>query len=373
MGAVRRIKADDEARWRELKMRVKTEERTHFPWAVKEPLLRETGGRCAHCGVELDRYTNLSVDHVIPLNKGGSNDPENLTVLCDDCNLEKSDMVIPPSVWYPYLSKTKKKTLMERMRTYMNETDYLDESCLMPSDIFRVEVPVNPVRKCSAGLRIMRMPVYIQGLRMNRDDAFAWLMKYKQSLSYQDAAVMVKHPAELRTPCYLLTKGSLEVAVCDPWIVHEWDEEEQNYRNEIIVDWFFSPDLPKRDYLPETLSYMVAGVESYIAGAMSIGMKGACPVLFRIRCFTSDRFCTPVFDMLKGTRNDGMYLVGKKHQEAKIRDMGNIRIIGKPSVCRELKKALDEQYPDKEMSLKDAMRLNGELNKRLEGGKEKTQ
>ena len=138
-------------------MRVKTEERTHFPWAVKEPLLRETGGRCAHCGVELDRYTNLSVDHVIPLNKGGSNDPENLTVLCDDCNLEKSDMVIPPSVWYPYLSKTKKKTLMERMRTYMNETDYLDESCLMPSDIFRVEVPVNPVRKCSAGLRIMQI------------------------------------------------------------------------------------------------------------------------------------------------------------------------------------------------------------------------
>lgn len=44
-------------------MRTRVEERTFFSWEVKERLLKETGGKCAHCGTPLDRYTNLTVDH----------------------------------------------------------------------------------------------------------------------------------------------------------------------------------------------------------------------------------------------------------------------------------------------------------------------
>lgn len=351
-------------------MRVRTEERTHFPWAVKEPLLAETDGRCAHCGVPLDRYTNLSVDHVIPLSRGGSNDPENLVVLCDDCNLEKSDMILPPGAWYPYLSKAKKKILTERMSAYMRETDYLDETCLVPTDIFRIEVPVNPVKKAGNGIRALRMPVYIQGMRMTRDDAFAWLTGYKRSLNCYDSAAMVSHPAELVTPCYLMKKGDLDVAVCNPWMIHQWDEEEKNYTNEVILDWFFSPALKKKDYLPETLSYVVTGLERYIAGAMGARMEGACAVLFRIRCFASDRFCDSVFEWLKDGRNDSMCLIGKKYQEAKIREVGAVHIIGKREACRELKAMLNERSADQTISLKETAKLNGELNRRLEAGRE---
>lgn len=347
-------------------MREKIEERTHFSWAVKEPLLKETGGRCAHCGVPLDRYTNLSVDHVIPLNKGGTNDPENLTVLCDDCNLLKSDMILPPMNWYAYLSVKRRKALREHMRKYMRETDYLAEDCLMPVDTFRLEVPITTKKKYRNGYKVIRMPAYIQGTRMDQDNAFAWLMEYKKSLQYRDSVGTIKHPSEFQAPCYLLKKGNIEVAMVNPWMIHEYGEDIGNYRNEILIDWFFSPKLPGRDYLPEMLAYMVTGVESYIATSLAGTMDGACAVLFRVRCFVSDRFCKPVFDKLSGKRNDTIHTYGKNERlPARIRELSAFNLVGERKACKELNKMMDELYPDGYMNMEEAMQMCGSLNKRF--------
>ena len=45
------------------------------------------GAICADCGV--DEY--LSIDHIIPLSRGGAGDLENLQVLCRSCNSRKGD------------------------------------------------------------------------------------------------------------------------------------------------------------------------------------------------------------------------------------------------------------------------------------------
>lgn len=48
--------------------------------------------RCAQCGrTPLGNSVQLVVDHKIPLAWGGSNDPENLQPLCQDCNAGKRD------------------------------------------------------------------------------------------------------------------------------------------------------------------------------------------------------------------------------------------------------------------------------------------
>ncbi len=333
---------------------------------MKEQLLNETGGKCAHCGTPLNRYTNLTIDHVIPLNKGGTNGTQNLTVLCKACNEQKSDMILPPMSWYPFLSSKRRKALTEILHKYMKDTDYLAEDCLVPIDAFRIEVPVTAVRKCGKGIRVVRMPAYINGIRMECDDAFAWLMEYKRSLQYREARGVIAHPSEFSAPCYLLKKGDIELAMANPWLVHEWDEDINNYRNEIIIDWFFMPSLPNRDYLPEMLSGMVAGMETYIMDSISATMEGACAVLFHNRCFVSDKFSDPVFNMISYGRKDEIHEFDTKYAlTSRLRVLSTLHILGEKKAVKELRNKMKGQNPDGTTTLEEAMKENNNFNNRF--------
>lgn len=50
-------------------------------------IYRKQGGKCAYCREDLDDTYN--VDHVIPISRGGSNDPSNLCCACQPCNFSK--------------------------------------------------------------------------------------------------------------------------------------------------------------------------------------------------------------------------------------------------------------------------------------------
>ena len=51
-------------------------------------------GRCCWCFCPLIVY---HVDHIIPLSKGGSNEPSNIALACPSCNLSKHDRL--PNDW----------------------------------------------------------------------------------------------------------------------------------------------------------------------------------------------------------------------------------------------------------------------------------
>ena len=57
-----------------------------FTFAEWELLLKQYGNLCPRCHCKCDNFT---VDHIIPLSKGGSNFIENIQPLCFSCNASK--------------------------------------------------------------------------------------------------------------------------------------------------------------------------------------------------------------------------------------------------------------------------------------------
>jgi len=56
---------------------------------------RAQKGKCYYCGREVGK--NYHVDHIIPLSRGGTNDPSNLVIACPECNVRKGGRM--PHEW----------------------------------------------------------------------------------------------------------------------------------------------------------------------------------------------------------------------------------------------------------------------------------
>lgn len=63
--------------------------RPPIPREIVDAVYRRDGGRCVYCGAT----ENLQLDHIVPFSKGGVTSLENLQLLCQKCNLEKSNKI----------------------------------------------------------------------------------------------------------------------------------------------------------------------------------------------------------------------------------------------------------------------------------------
>ncbi len=61
-----------------------------IPGSLRYDIIKRAGGRCEACGISIEERA-LEIDHIIPRNKGGSDDPSNLQALCYLCNAQKRD------------------------------------------------------------------------------------------------------------------------------------------------------------------------------------------------------------------------------------------------------------------------------------------
>ena len=59
-----------------------------FPIAVKKALYQQQRGRCNYRG-RTHRIGYLEIDHMWPVSRGGTNELENLQLLCIPCNMRK--------------------------------------------------------------------------------------------------------------------------------------------------------------------------------------------------------------------------------------------------------------------------------------------
>jgi 5-methylcytosine-specific restriction endonuclease McrA len=60
--------------------------------ALRKGALRDCNQRCVYCATHLDQRT-ATLDHVVPLARGGAHDPGNLVAACGPCNRLKGDLL----------------------------------------------------------------------------------------------------------------------------------------------------------------------------------------------------------------------------------------------------------------------------------------
>lgn len=66
-------------------------------WRLRALVLMRDGARCQLCGADVASGAKLHVDHIVPWSKGGETDLDNLQILCETCNIGKSDQPMPQS------------------------------------------------------------------------------------------------------------------------------------------------------------------------------------------------------------------------------------------------------------------------------------
>lgn len=60
--------------------------------ALRKGALRDCSQRCVYCATPLDQHS-ATLDHVVPLARGGAHDPGNVVAACGPCNRLKGDLL----------------------------------------------------------------------------------------------------------------------------------------------------------------------------------------------------------------------------------------------------------------------------------------
>jgi 5-methylcytosine-specific restriction endonuclease McrA len=65
-------------------------------------------GTCWYCGQKVG-FKNLTMDHVIPLARGGRSTKDNLVPCCKECNIKKKSSL--PVEWDEYMDDLQRRTI----------------------------------------------------------------------------------------------------------------------------------------------------------------------------------------------------------------------------------------------------------------------
>lgn len=78
--------------------------RVKYSKEERENILVKTNGKCAHCGKELKSHT-MTIEHIFPLYKGGTDTEYNIVALCYDCNQKKANFIYSIRSYYNYIDE----------------------------------------------------------------------------------------------------------------------------------------------------------------------------------------------------------------------------------------------------------------------------
>lgn len=84
-----------------------------FPQEVRLKAYNQSEGRCVYCGRFIP-FDEMTIDHIVPLSKGGTNYEKNLQCCCKECNLMKQDLL--ECDFYKKMKEILKHQLKQKIR-----------------------------------------------------------------------------------------------------------------------------------------------------------------------------------------------------------------------------------------------------------------
>lgn len=160
--------------------RNKEAERIRATKIRRQQVHAKNDGRCAHCGRSLEIGDDFSIDHIIPLSKGGTNDFRNLIPLCKECNKEKDDDVLDAD-YYICVSKVISEEIAQLMSDYYEDKDWLTEDNIFRNDRFKVDV-VRTIRLKNG--KIYQKPAVCEFRKLKEDEFEKIMEEYIEDVSF---------------------------------------------------------------------------------------------------------------------------------------------------------------------------------------------
>jgi hypothetical protein len=120
--------------------RHQVEDREEFTESQKMMIAKKSNNCCAWCGRKVYFGYGGTVDHFIPLKKGGTNDFKNLVLMCQNCNEKKGSMIIPVSVAGYHVQEPYKAELESYFDEYIESFDYVSRGNLLCCDVYALYV-----------------------------------------------------------------------------------------------------------------------------------------------------------------------------------------------------------------------------------------
>lgn len=117
--------------------RERIQDRDYFSYEEKCEISNKSHDRCCHCGKLAYWNYGATVDHFIPLHKGGTNRKINLIMLCEDCNKEKDDKIMDIT-YCRYLDDKYKEELAGYLDSYIISFDYINRNSIFACDEYSV-------------------------------------------------------------------------------------------------------------------------------------------------------------------------------------------------------------------------------------------
>lgn len=266
--------------------RARIENREQIPREIKRQVFYDCGKICAHCGKPIEIDGEFTVEHVIPLAKGGTNDKGNLVALCETCNTAKGDNVVEPYTYYSYLSEKRRCQLKLKFDQYMASMDYLTMKNIFPTDEFDITAHTGYMMK--SGRMVFKKNKY-HVAKMRPVVALAYMTEYKTHLpDFVSRCVVDSVEAMDGTGYYAMTQQdgkilfvfNAQIKPVNLTKIRDEDGGDAYTRDAILIQVFMNQSIKAAPAHCVTLHNTLTGIMKYIRDGLAMRTcKGAIDLL----------------------------------------------------------------------------------------------